>query len=71
VYGEQRAISIHNEVGKEVRAAIVKIGGDLPENIPADEHIKQVEKRVKSTSAKLALEEKDAKGLLGGKEDHS
>lgn len=69
VYGEQRAINIHNEVGKEVRAAIVKIGGDLPENIPADEHIKQVEKRIKSTSAKLALDDKDAKGLLGGAGD--
>lgn len=65
ISGERKAINTHNEVGKEVRAAIVKIGGVLPENIPADEHIKQVEKRVKSTSAKLKLDDKDAKGLLG------
>ena len=34
VRGEQRAIQTHNDVGKEVRAAIQRIGGTLPENIP-------------------------------------
>jgi DNA-damage-inducible protein D len=67
IYGQQQAIKTHEDVGKEVRAAIIKIGGDLPENIPADEHIKQVEKRVKSTVPKLALDDKEAKGLLGRK----
>jgi DNA-damage-inducible protein D len=68
IYGQQKAITAHEQVGKEVRAAIVKIGGDLPENIPADEHIKQVEKRIKSATPKLALQQDDAKGLKGNKE---
>ncbi|MCW1841321.1 hypothetical protein [Prosthecomicrobium hirschii] len=54
-----------------MRAAVKRIGGTLPEQIPPDEHIKQVEKRVKSATPKLALESKDAAGLLGdaGQED--
>lgn len=63
IYGQQKAITAHEQVGKEVRAAIVKIGGDLPENIPPDEHIKQVEKRIKSATPKLSLQQNDAKGL--------
>lgn len=54
------------EVGKEVRDAIKRIGGDLPETIPAAEHIKEVEKRVKTIPPKLELDDKDAGGLLGG-----
>lgn len=60
-----RAIAAHETVGKEVRAAISRIGGTLPENIPADEHIKVVEKRVKAATPRLSLDEKDASGLLG------
>jgi DNA-damage-inducible protein D len=60
------AIQTHEQVGREVRDAIKRIGGDLPENIPAAEHIKQVEKRLKITPSRLALDEKDATGLLGG-----
>jgi DNA-damage-inducible protein D len=63
---QSRAIATHETVGREVRDAIRRIGGTLPENIPADEHIKDVEKRVKSATPKLALEDKDASGLLGG-----
>jgi DNA-damage-inducible protein D len=37
----------------------------MPENIPPVEHIKQVEKRLKSSPPKLKLEDKDAKGLAG------
>ena len=69
IFGQQQAIKAHEDVGKEVRAAIVKIGGDLPENIPAAEHIKQVEKRVKSSTPKLSLKQEDAKGLRGNKEE--
>ena len=46
---QQQAIHTHLEVGKEVRAAIKRIGGMLPENIPPVEHIKQVKKRIKNT----------------------
>jgi DNA-damage-inducible protein D len=66
VRSQNLAISTHEAVGKEVRAAIARIGGTLPESIPADEHIKNVEKRVKAAIPKLSLEDKDASGLLGG-----
>ena len=65
---QQRAIETHETVGKEVREAIARIGGTLPENIPPAEHIKTVEKRIKSTTPKLALDKRDASGLLGGPE---
>ncbi len=63
IRGEQRAIQTHNDVGKEVRAAIQRIGGTLPENVPPAEHIKQVEQRVQSTPPKLVLDESDSRGL--------
>jgi DNA-damage-inducible protein D len=62
---QQRAIQAHNQVGKEVRDAIKRIGGTLPENIPPAEHIKRVAKRIAGTGPKLQLEDKDAKGLTG------
>ena len=65
VKDQQSAIRAHENVGKEVRDAIKRIGGTLPEKLPPAEHIKQVEKRIKSASPKLELEEKDAKGLIG------
>jgi DNA-damage-inducible protein D len=65
IKGEQPAIRTHEAVGREVREAIKRIGGTLPENIPPDEHIKQVEKRVKAAAPKLALDGRDAAGLLG------
>ncbi len=68
ISNQQQAIRTHEQVGKEVRDAIVRIGGTLPENIPAAEPIKQVEKRLKSAIPKLQLDEKDAKGLAGKKE---
>jgi DNA-damage-inducible protein D len=60
---QRDAIEAHEAVGKEVRAAISKIGGTPPENIPPAEHIKKVEKRLKKTKPKLVLDEKDS-GLL-------
>ena len=65
VKDQQAAIRTHKNVGKEVRDAIKRIGGTLPEQLPPAEHIKQVEKRIKSAAPKLELEEKDAKGLIG------
>lgn len=65
IRGEQRAIDAHHSVGREVRAAIAKIGGTMPEDIPADEHIRDVEKRVRSASPMIAIEGPEASGLLG------
>jgi DNA-damage-inducible protein D len=49
-----------------VRAAIARIGGTPPEDIPPGQHIKLVEKRIKAATPRLALDERDASGLLGG-----
>lgn len=62
---EGAAIRTHHEVGKEVRAAIRRIGGTSPEQIPPAEHIKNVAKRVKGAVPRLELDAKDAGGLLG------
>ena len=69
VKDQQAAIRTHENVGKEVRDAIKRIGGTLPEQLPPAEHIKQVEKRIKGAAPKLELEEKDAKGLIGHLEE--
>jgi DNA-damage-inducible protein D len=68
VRDQQRAVDTHNRVGKEVRDAIKRIGGTLPEDLPPAEHIKQVAKRLARTPPKLQLEDKDAKGLAGTEE---
>jgi len=69
VHHQSQAIQTHEQVGKEVREAIKRIGGDLPEKIPPAEHIKEVEKRLKTATPKLALDERDAGGLLGDASD--
>jgi DNA-damage-inducible protein D len=53
---QERAIQTHKQVGQEVREAIKRIGGTLPENLPPAEHIKQVEKRIKQAAPKLELD---------------
>lgn len=68
IRGERRAIDAHHSVGREVRAAIAKIGGTMPEDIPADEHIKQVEKRVKAAPPRMAIDGPTAGGLLGSRD---
>ena len=55
---QREAIVTHEEVGKEVRAAIAKIGGTPPENIPAAEPIKNVKKRLKNSKPILTLDPK-------------
>lgn len=65
IKNQTRAIKAHEDVGKEVREAIKRIGGELPENIAPAEPIKQVEKRIKAATPKLALDDKHASGLLG------
>lgn len=67
VNSQSQTIQTHEQVGKEVRDAIRRIGGTLPENIPPAEHIKEVEKRIKQATPKLTLDEREANGLLGGK----
>lgn len=71
VRDQQQAIRAHQEVGKEVRDAIQRIGGTPPEHIPAAEHIKEVERRIKTSTPRLELDEKYAGGLLGEAADKS
>ncbi len=60
IQGVDEATSIHYSVGKEVRGAIEKIGGTMPEDLPTPEKsIQQVEKE----QMKL-LKEKAKKGKL-------
>jgi len=68
VKGQHKAIETHLQVGREVREAIKRIGGTMPENLPPAEHIKQVEKRLKKSTPRLELDARDAKGLAGGDE---
>jgi DNA-damage-inducible protein D len=68
-HNQEEAIQTHKEVGQEVRQAIKRIGGTLPENLPPAEHIKQVEKRLKRAAPKLELAGPDAKGLVGEEHD--
>jgi DNA-damage-inducible protein D len=69
VRAEQRAILTHEQVGREVRAAIRRIGGTLPENIPPAEPIKEVEKRLRRARPKVVLDGPDAQGLLGAADE--
>lgn len=69
VKGQQQAIRTHEAVGKEVREAIKRIGGVMPENISPAEHISKVEKRIKNTPLLMELEEKDAQGLVGDEDE--
>jgi DNA-damage-inducible protein D len=66
IKGQEQAVQTHKKVGQEVREAIKRIGGTLPEHILPAEHIKQVKKRIETTTPHLELAEQDAKGLLAG-----
>ena len=56
--GEQKADSIHFMIGGKVRQTIKDIGGTMPENLPPEVHIKEIEKKV---SKKLGREESGLK----------
>lgn len=42
--GKQKANQTHYDVGKKVRKTIAEIGGEMPENLPAADSIKKIEK---------------------------
>ncbi len=58
IKGQNQASNTHNMVGGKVRQTIKDIGGELPENIKSERHIKEVKKQIK-------LLEKEAKRSLG------
>lgn len=64
VFGAEKATSTHYAVDREVRNAIEKIGGTMPEDLPTPEKsIQQIEKeqiarlRNKAKAGKLMLDE--------------
>ncbi|MCX6990399.1 MAG: DNA damage-inducible protein D [Chlamydiae bacterium] len=63
IKNQRDAMETHEMVGREVRAAIAKIGVAMPENISPAEPIKNVEKRLKKTKPQVILDEKHS-GLL-------
>lgn len=53
IQGKANANNAHYEVGKEVRAAIQRIGGTMPEELPPAEDIKKLERRVTTEEKKI------------------
>ena len=47
VRGDNAAQRTHNMVGGKVRQTIKDIGGDLPENLKPEKHIKEIKKEIK------------------------
>jgi DNA-damage-inducible protein D len=58
IHEEAVAIKAHESVASEVRAAIDRIGGTMPENLPVEPPIKVVEKRLKVSAKPRAIESK-------------
>jgi DNA-damage-inducible protein D len=52
IKGKAKANQTHFEVGKKVRQTIKEIGGTMPENLPAEESIKQIENKEKKKLGK-------------------
>lgn len=48
IKGAGHANLIHMSVGDKVRKSIAEIGGTMPENLPPEEHIEQIEKQIDS-----------------------
>jgi DNA-damage-inducible protein D len=55
IHGQRGAEFVHYDVGNKVRKTIQEIGGTLPEDLPSEEDIKKVERRIKN----------DGKGVMG------
>jgi DNA-damage-inducible protein D len=54
ITGQRNAEQAHREVGEAVRKTIIDLGNTPPENLPAEEHIRHVEKRVKAAGKALS-----------------
>jgi DNA-damage-inducible protein D len=52
IKGKTKANQTHFEVGKKVRQTIKEIGGTMPENLPVEESIKQIESKEKKKLGK-------------------
>jgi DNA-damage-inducible protein D len=54
IKGEQSAINAHRTVGEEVRKAIDRVGGTMPENLPKEEHIRKLVSAKKKAQKELS-----------------
>jgi DNA-damage-inducible protein D len=52
IFGESKANETHKKAGQEVREAIKRLGGQMPETLPRKENIKTVKGRVKKLMPK-------------------
>jgi len=52
IRGKTKANQTHFEVGKKVRQTIKELGGTMPENLPSEESIKQIENKEKKKLGK-------------------
>ena len=50
IKGKQNANRTHEEIGAKVRQTIKEIGGTMPEDLPIEDSIKQIEKKLKPTT---------------------
>ncbi len=64
IRGEDAASSTHFMVGGKVRQTIKDIGGELPENLPVEKHIKEVKKELKQLGIKEAKRLKSKKRII-------
>ena len=51
ILGEREATNTHNMVGGKVRQTIKEIGGVLPEDLPVERHIRELERELKQIGA--------------------
>ena len=61
IQGEERAFQTHETVGREVRAAIQRVGGTMPEHLPPEAPIKKLiaeQKKTRRLRLKAASREK-------------
>lgn len=56
ISGQMNASLAHKEVGEKVRNTIKSLGGTMPENLLATEHIKVSKKRIKASAKNNELE---------------
>lgn len=53
IFGEPKANETHKKAGQEVREAIKRLGGQMPETLPRKENIKVIKGRVKKLMPKV------------------
>ena len=52
---EDKAVQVAEEAGAEVRSSVLKFGGEMPEDLPTEEDIKKVKRRIKKGESKSSL----------------